>query len=112
MEEGAVYAVPEGELPGVSGELELTEDEIYNKMYRLAFSEENVELYDGPHAYTVEQLMERWGYRSRDPVERRAKKCEKDGTWKLVKVRNPVAGRRPLKAWVLTELYQGDRDVD
>jgi hypothetical protein len=83
--------------------LDISEAQALDLMYGKAFG--GAELYDGPHAYTVEQLMEVWGYKSRSTVDKRMAKSVEAGHFVKVKIANPD-GIRSLNAWVLTEIYE------
>ena len=107
VQEEAVSDTEARELQGDTSILDISESEALDLMYTRAF--DAVGLYTGPHAFTVDALKEKWGYKSRSTVDKRMAESVKNGFFVRVKLANP-AGIRPLNAWVLAEIYEAWED--
>lgn len=108
VQEEGVSGTAAQELHSDPGVLDISEAEALDLMYGKAFGYEGP-VYTGPHAFTVDVLMEKWGYKSRSTVDKRMAASVANGDFMKVKLGNP-AGTRPLNAWVLTEIYEAWED--
>lgn len=91
-------------------ELDLTAEEI-EEMMRLARYDSGPPYYAGPHAYTVDDLKELWGYNSRASVHARADRLVEQGKWVKVSV-PPRPGSKARVGWVLAEIYNKYREAE
>lgn len=105
VQEKAVSTGAAQEIPSDTGVLDITEDKVLELMRSRAFAGE---LYTGPHAYTADELAEKWGYKARSSIDSRMARAVKRGEFVKVKIDDPDGGR-PLNAWVLTEIYEAWR---
>jgi len=94
--------------PEPDGYLDATEAELFEALQNAVFPEE---IYDGPGAYTADELAEDQDYHT-STVERRAQDRVQEGLLVEVKVRRVVKSRNVTKrAWVLREVYDRYNDT-